>query len=61
MTLKEKKKLSRRIERGLNRLYREQQRELSQANKCLKRAKKIGELRQLLMAAREQLWRKENG
>lgn len=56
MTNREKRKLSRRIERGLNQLYKAHQRELREAKKYLRRAKKIQELRKLLVAAKNQLW-----
>ena len=56
MNRKGKIRLSRRIERGLNQLYKEQKRAERQAKKYRRQAEKIRELRKILLEAKTQLW-----
>ena len=59
MIRREKIRLSRRLERGLNQLYWEQKRLEKQAKKYQRQADKIRKLRKLLLDAKAQLWLKE--
>ena len=56
MIRREKIRLSRRLERGLNQLYKEQKRLEKQAKKYQRQAEKIRKLRKLLLEAKTQLW-----
>ena len=59
MNRKAKIRLSRRIERGLNQLYKAQRQAESQAKKYQRQAEKIRELRALLLEAKIKLWLQE--
>lgn len=65
MNLKERRKLSRQIERGLHKLYKAHKRAKSKAKrlfaeyqKTLKVADKLQEQRLLLLAAKNKVWEK---
>ena len=59
MKRRDRLRLSRRIERGLNQLYWEQRHLEKQANKFRRQADKIRELRELLLEAKIELWLQE--
>ena len=59
MTNIDKLRLSRRIERGLHKLFLQQKHAQCQANKFQRQADYFRSLRSLLLDAKKQLWNKE--